>query len=137
MRDMNPSKGGDRAEAERVIALMVLAAWADGRVEGSEALAIQRLVSANPLLAHLRPISAIADETRDRLREKGMDACLAEACAALADRRYRELAFQSCAKVMGADRAFPAEEESVLLKVQALLGLQPDEAERLLVLATR
>jgi tellurite resistance protein len=137
MRDMNPTKGGDRAEAERVIALMVLAAWADGRVEGSEAFAIQRLVSANPLLAHLRPISAIADETRERLREKGMDACLAEACAALGDRTYRELAFQCCAKVMGADRAFPLEEESVLKKLEALLGLESAEAERLLVLATR
>lgn len=134
---MNPTKGGDRGEAERVIALMVLAAWADGRVEGSEAFAIQRLVSANPLLDHLRPISAIADETRERLREKGMDACLAEACAALPDRTYRELAFQCCAKVMGADRVFPVEEESVLRKLQGLLGLESGEAERLLVLATR
>ena len=134
---MNPTKGGDRDEAERVIALMVLAAWADGKVEGSEALAIQRLVSGNPLLAHLRPISAIADETRERLREKGMDACLAEACAALPDRTYRELAFQCCAKVMGADRVFPVEEENVLRKLQVLLGLEAAEAERLLVLATR
>jgi tellurite resistance protein len=116
---------------------MVLAAWADGRVEGSEALAIQRLVSANPLLAHLRPISAIADETRTRLREKGMDVCLEEACAGLRDRTYRELAFQCCAKVMGADRVFPVEEESVLKKLQGLLGLEVADAERLLVLATR
>ena len=47
---MTLTKGGDRDEAERVIALMVLAAWADGRVEGSEAFAIQRLVAGNPLL---------------------------------------------------------------------------------------
>src|SRR3954464_11198124 len=110
---MNPTRDGHRDEAERLIALMVLAAWADGRVEGSEAFAIQRLVSANPLLAHLRPISAIADETRARLREKGMDACLAEACAALPDRSYLGLAFQCCPKVMGADRVFAIEEESV------------------------
>jgi tellurite resistance protein len=134
---MIPTKGGDTEEAERVIALMVLAAWADGKVEGSEAFAIQRLVSANPLLAHLRPISEIADETRVRLREKGMDPCLAEACAALRDRTYRELAFQCCAKVMGADRVFPVEEESVLKKLQGLLGLESAHAERLLVLATR
>ena len=66
-----------------------------------------------------------------------MDACLAEACAALPDRTYRELAFQCCAKVMGADRVFPVEEESVLRKLQGLLGLESGEAERLLVLATR
>src|SRR3954449_4810848 len=128
---MNPTRDGHRDEAERVIALMVVAAWADGRVEGSEAFAIQRLVSGNPLLAHARPISAIADETRERLREKGMDACLAEACAALTDRAYRELAFQCCAKVMGADRVFPVEEENMLKKLQALLGLETAEAERL------
>jgi len=134
---MTLTKGGDRDEAEHVIALMVLAAWADGRVEGSEAFAIQRLVAGNPLLAHLRPISEIADETRDRLREKGMDPCLQDACAALSDRSYRELAFQCCAKVMAADRVFPVEEESVLRKLQALLGLESADAERLLVLATR
>jgi tellurite resistance protein len=134
---MSATKGGDREEAEHVITLMVLAAWADGRVEGSEAFAIQRLVSANPLLAHLRPISVIADETRLRLREKGMDACLAEACAALPDRAYRELAFQCCAKVMAADRVFPVDEASVLRKLQGLLGLESTDAERLLVLATR
>jgi tellurite resistance protein len=134
---MSPTKSGDRGEAERVIALMVLAAWADGKVEGSEALAIQRLVTLNPLLAHLRPISAIAAETRARLSEKGMDACLEEACSALRDRAYRELAFQCCAKVMGADRVFPVEEESVLQKLQGLLGLEAADAERLLVLATR
>jgi tellurite resistance protein len=134
---MSPTKRGDRDEAEHVIALLVLAAWADGRVEGSEAFAIQRIVSANPLLAHVRPISAIAEETRVQLREKGMDAALEEACAALPDRTYRELAFQCCAKVMAADRSFPVEEESVLKKLQRMLGLESAEAERLLVLATR
>jgi hypothetical protein len=66
-----------------------------------------------------------------------MDACLQEASAALRDRSYRELAFQCCAKVMGADHAFPAEEESVLRKLQGHLGFEAGEAERLLVLATR
>lgn len=137
IRDMAQTKAGDRSEAEHVIALMVLASWADGKVVGSEVLAIQRLAAANPLLAHLRTISEIADDTRARLQEKGMDACLAEACGALRDREYRELAFQCCAKVMGADRAFPAEEESVLRKLQDLLGFDVAKAERLLVLAMR
>jgi uncharacterized tellurite resistance protein B-like protein len=129
--------GFDRAQAERVVELMVLAAWADGRVEGSEAIAIQRLVSTCPLLEHLGPTAAIGNATRARLREKGMEACLEEACAALKDVEYRELAFQCCARVMGADRAFPAEEESVLDRIQALLGIDAHAAERLLVLATR
>jgi hypothetical protein len=134
---MSPTKAGHRGEAEHVIALMVLAACADGRVEGSEAFAIQRIVSADPLLAHVRPVSAISDETRARLREKGMDAALEAECAALPDRTYRELAFQCCAKVMAADRSFPAEEASMLKKLQGMLGLESSDAERLLVLATR
>ena len=134
---MSTTKGVDRGEAEQVIVLMVLASWADGKVEGTEALAIQRLVAAHPLLLHARPISQIAEETKGRLREKGMDACLQEASAALPDRSYRELAFQCCAKVMGADRAFPVEEESVLRKLQDLLGFDVATAERLLVLAMR
>jgi tellurite resistance protein len=129
--------GFDRNQAERVVELMVLAAWADGRVEGSEAIAIQRLVSTCPLLEHLGPTAAIGDATRARLRSKGMEECLREACAALTDNEYRELAFQCCARVMGADRAFPAEEENVLHRVVALLGLDVHAAERLLVLATR
>jgi uncharacterized tellurite resistance protein B-like protein len=129
--------GFDRNQAERVVELMVLAAWADGRVEGSEAIAIQRLVATCPLLEHLGPIGAIGNTTRARLRERGMDACLAEACAALKDVEYRELAFQCCARVMGADRAFPVEEESVLDRVQSLLGIDAHAAERLFVLATR
>jgi uncharacterized tellurite resistance protein B-like protein len=129
--------GYDRSQAERVVELMVLAAWADGRVEGSEAIAIQRLVSTCPLLEDLGPVAAISHATRARLGARGMEACLAEACAALKDVEYREVAFQCCAKVMGADRAFPAEEESVLDRIQALLGIDAHAAERLLVLATR
>ena len=49
----------------------------------------------------------------------------------------RELAFQACARVMGADRAFPLEEESVLGRLQNLLGGSDAVASRLLVLATR
>jgi hypothetical protein len=38
---------------------------------------------------------------------------------------------------MGADRVFPLEEETVLGRVQQLLGLSDADAARLLVLATR
>ena len=68
---------------------------------------------------------------------EGMDACLAAAAADLKDADYRELAFKCCARVMGADRVFPLEEETVLGRVQQLLGLSDADAARLLVLATR
>ena len=38
---------------------------------------------------------------------------------------------------MGADRTFPLQEESVLGRLQQLLGLSDADAGRLLVLATR
>jgi tellurite resistance protein len=129
--------GFDPQQAERVVELMVLAAWADGRVEGSEAITTQRLVATSPLLDALGAIGGINRSTRAKLAEKGLEACLVEACSGLTDPAYRELAFQCCAKVMAADRVFPVEEENVLNKVQALLGLESAEAERLLVLATR
>lgn len=127
----------DPDQARRVVQMMVLSAWADGQVEGSEALAIQRMVAGNPLLEGVGVVSEIGRETRKWLLAEGMDACLAAAAAGLKDPDYRELAFKCCARVMGADRVFPLEEESVLGRVQQLLGLTDSDAERLLVLATR
>ena len=127
----------DPIQARRVVELMVLSAWADGHVEGSEALAIQRQVAANPMLDGVGVVSEIGREARRWMLADGMDACLAAAAADLKDRDYRELAFQCCARVMGADRSFPLEEESVLGRLQNLLGLTDAEAGRLLVLATR
>jgi len=127
----------DAGQARAVVELMVLSAWADGHVEGSEALAIQRMVAGNPMLEPVGVVSAIGRETRERLLEKGMETSLAAAAAGLKDPEYRELAFRCCARVMGADRMFPLEEESVLRKLQDLLGFSTQEAERLLVLATR
>ena len=127
----------DPIQARRVVELMVLSAWADGHVEGSEALAIQRQVASNPMLEGVGAVSEIARETRRWLLADGMDVCLGGAAAELKDSDYRELAFQACARVMGADRAFPLEEESVLGRLQNLLGVSDADASRLLVLATR
>jgi uncharacterized membrane protein YebE (DUF533 family) len=127
----------DPRQARRVVELMVLSAWADGHVEGSEALAIQRQVASNPLLEGVGVVSEIGRETRRWLLADGMDACLAAAAADLKDGDYRELAFQCCARVMGADKSFPLEEESVLGRLQNLLGISDGDASRLLVLATR
>jgi hypothetical protein len=127
----------DAAQARRVIELMVLSAWADGHVEGSEAITIQRQVSGSPLLEGVGPVVGIASDARSRLLSQGMEACLAEAVRGITEKAYRELAFQCSAKVMGADRLFPLEEEGVLHKLQELLGLSKSDVERLLVLATR
>ncbi|HWE24788.1 MAG TPA: hypothetical protein VG496_12700 [Myxococcales bacterium] len=127
----------DPVQARRVVELMVLSAWADGHVEGSEALAIQRQVASNSMLEGVGVVSEIGRETRRWLLADGMDVCLAAAAGELKDRDYRELAFQCCARVMGADRSFPLEEESVLGRLQNLLGISDADASRLLVLAMR
>lgn len=114
---------------------MVLAAWADGHVEGTEAVAIQKLVTSVHELSAAGHISEIAREVRHELSEKGMDACIASAAAGLRDRAFKELAFQCCARVVGADSSFPAQEEDFLRKLQEVLGFSEDEMRRLLVLA--
>ena len=60
-----------------------------------------------------------------------------EAAAGIARQSQRELAFQCCAKVGGADGAFVASEAQVLRILREAWGLSEDDEERLLVLATR
>ena len=47
--------------ARRILELMFLTAWADGKFEGSEALAIHRLTAHEPLL---REAGQVADVDR-------------------------------------------------------------------------
>jgi tellurite resistance protein len=125
----------DREEGRRCVQLMVLAALADGHVEGTEAVAINKLVQSVPELAHAGHIGDIGRETRHMLDERGMDACLRDLAAGIASRPMRELAFQCCARVVGADSAYSAEEEDFLRKLQEVLGFSVDDMRRLLVLA--
>jgi hypothetical protein len=127
----------DPKQAQRVVQLMVLSAWADGVVAGSEAIAIQKMVSGIPLLHQVGPIAELCRDTRTQMVEDGLDHCLIAAAGALRDREYRELAFQCCARVMGADNVLAIEEEEVLKKLQQLFALSSDDMRRLLVLATK
>jgi tellurite resistance protein len=127
----------DLDQARCVVELMVLTAWADGHVEGSEALTIHRLVTTIP---QLRPVGAtgeISRLTKARLEERGLEACVREAAAAIVDPKFRELAFQCCAKVSGADGDFVPEEAAVLAQLQSLFGYSAEDVKRLLVLATK
>jgi hypothetical protein len=90
----------DREEARRCVQLMVLAALADGHVEGTEAVAINKLVQSVHDFAHVGHIGDIGRETRHLLDERGMDACLRELAAGIPSRPMRELAFQCCARVV-------------------------------------
>jgi len=124
-------------EARRILELMFLTAWADERFVGSEALAIQKLAAHVPLLREVRSTAEIDLATKRRLAQLGLEACVREAAAAITNPSHRELAFQCCAKVGGADGKFVASEAQVLRILRDAWGLSEDDVERLLVLATR
>ncbi|HEY6910126.1 MAG TPA: hypothetical protein VI356_12200 [Myxococcales bacterium] len=124
-------------QARRILELMFLTAWADGRFEGSEAIAIHKLVAHLPMLRELGPSSGIDVAARRKLSEQGLEACVRDAAAAIVDPKQRELAFQCCAKVSGADGLFAKQEGDVLRLLRETWRLSPEDAERLLVLSTR
>jgi tellurite resistance protein len=128
---------GDIEQARHIVELMVLTAWADGRVVGSEALAIHKLTVTFPELRDVGPTGEISARAKNRLERVGMEAAVREAAGGVKDPRYREIAFQCCAKVSGADGVFVPEESAVLAELQELFGYSEEDVKRLLVLATR
>lgn len=127
---------GNVEQARHVVELMVLTAWADGRVEGAEALTIHKLVVTFAELREVGPTGGISASAKQRLERVGMDAAVREAASAITDPRYREIAFQCCAKVSGADGKLVPEESAVLSELQQIFGYSDDEVKRLLILAT-
>ena len=122
--------------ARRILELMFLTAWSDGRFEGSEALAIHRLAAQVPVLREVGSTSDIDVAAKARLAEAGLDACVHEAASSILLPAHRELAFKCCAKVSGADGKFALEEAKVLQILRQIWGFSPADVERLLVLAT-
>ncbi len=122
--------------ARRILELMFLTAWCDGRFEGSEAFAIHKLASQVPMLREIASTSDIDLAAKERLAASGIEACVREAANAIPVPAHRELAFQCCAKVSGADGRFPREEAKVLQILRETLGFSSTDIERLLVLAT-
>lgn len=120
----------------RILELMFLTAWSDGRFEGSEALAIHKLAAQVPMLREIVSTTDIDLAAKARLAEAGLEACVREAAAAITVPAQRELAFQCCAKVSGADGRFPREEARVLQILREAWGFSGPDVERLLVLAT-
>jgi tellurite resistance protein len=120
----------------RILELMFLTAWSDGRFEGSEAIAIHKLAAQVPTLREIVSTTDIDLATKVRLAEVGLEPCVREAAAAITVPAQRELAFQCCSKVSGADGRFPREEARVLQLLREAWGFSPQDVERLLVLAT-
>jgi tellurite resistance protein len=124
--------------ARRILELMFLTAWADGRFEGSEALAIHKLTAQEPLLREAGQAADDVDRVvKGRLAELGLEACVREAAAAITHPAQRELAFRCCAKVSGADGTFVEHEGAVLRILRETWCFSSEDVQRLHVLATR
>jgi tellurite resistance protein len=121
----------DTEQAKRIYELMVLTAWADGKVEASEAMVVHELVS-EPAFKAIGSKSELSKAVKARIDAQGLDAALRELAAALEDRSDRELAFRYCAKVLDADGEVGAEEAEVLATLQELFSFTPDDVKRLM-----
>src|SRR5262245_61643495 len=104
----------DPRQARHVFEALVLTALADGDPRYEEAERIDRLLVMHPAFAGLEGADQIGIEMWERLRRDGMEACLEQVARGLPDRAYQELAFQLCAKVMGADGESGGEEAMML-----------------------
>lgn len=123
--------------APSIVELMVLTAWADGKVEGAEALAVHKQVATHPLLQKVKGTAEISRRARARLQEVGLEDALREAAQRVQEPKLRELAFQCCVRVMGADADFDAHEAQVLATLQEAFALSNADVKRLMVLASR
>ena len=123
--------------ATRILELMIVTAWADRKVEGSEALSIQRQVAQSPLLGRVRSLAEVSKRMRARIAEVELEPALREAAAQITQRKDRELAYQCCVRVMAADGDLQAEEASVLATLQQVFEFSPMDVKRLLVTAAR
>jgi tellurite resistance protein len=118
-------------DARRIYELMVLTAWADGRVQADEALAVHQMVAADPGFAQLGNKSEISRAIKARIDEKGLEVALRETAGAIG-KADQELAFRCCARVLDADGEIAAEEADVLGTLQEVFGLSADTVRRLM-----
>jgi tellurite resistance protein len=114
--------------ARRVYELMVLTAWADGKVEPNEALTVREIVAGFPDIGNK---SELSRAVKKRIDEKGFEDALRETAAAVTDRAERELAFRCCARVLNAGEMDAADLEA-LASLQELFSLSGEDVKRLM-----
>jgi uncharacterized tellurite resistance protein B-like protein len=118
--------------APRIYQLMVLTAWADGKVQPGEALAVQRIAASEPALSGLGNRGELARAIRESIDRQGVEASIREAASAIVDRADRELAFRCCARVLHADGDLAAEDAEALATLQEVFALSGADVQRLL-----
>lgn len=121
----------DSEQARCIYELMMLTAWADGRLEASEALVAEAVVAEVPELLAVPDKVQLAERAHGRLAQAGLRGALAETARGLRP-EHRELAFVCCARVLEADGIIAREEFQVLAELKALFGLDAAAISRLL-----
>jgi hypothetical protein len=111
---------------------MVLTAWADGRVEAAEALAVHEIVGTDDAFKEIGSKGDLSRGVKALIDAKGLDAALLEIAAGLTSREDRELAFHCCAKVLESDGEVAAEEAEALADLQEAFGFSGDDVKRLM-----
>jgi uncharacterized tellurite resistance protein B-like protein len=119
-------------QASAVYELMMITAWADGRLDMSENLVMDSAAAELPELLAVAEKERLAARAKQRLAELGLKAALREAGSKLGEQWHRELAFVCCARVLEADGIIAQEEFSVLIELRNFFGLKSDDVARLL-----
>ena len=122
----------DADQARAIYELMMLTAWADGRLEMSETLVAEAVTAEVPEILAVTGKRDISQSARKALGELGLSGALKQAAAALGEAWHRELAFVCCARVLEADGIIAQEEFQVLIELRMLFGLKPEDVQRLL-----
>jgi tellurite resistance protein len=122
----------DIEQARAVYELMMITAWADGRLDMSETLVAEAVLADVPQILAVPDKQEISLRARKRLQEQGLTAALKQAAAGLGEAWHRELAFTCCARVLEADGIIAYEEFKVLVELKAIFGLRPEDVARLL-----
>lgn len=118
--------------ARSIHGLLVLTAWADGRIVAPEVLVEHAVVAEVPELTYLYDKRGLADAAKRALDELGLDAAVAQIAEPLRTRADQELAFLCCVRMLEADGVIAPEEFRVLRILRRLFGFTEDEINRIM-----
>ena len=118
--------------ARSIHGLLVLTAWADGRIVAPEVLVEHAIMAEVPELAALYDKRGLADAAKRALDELGLDAAVAQIAEPLGTREDQELAFVCCVRMLEADGIIAPEEFRVLRILRRLFGFSVDEVNRMM-----
>jgi len=119
-------------QARAIYELMMITAWADGRLDMSETLVTESVIADVPELLAVPDKREVAASARERLERLGLRSALKETAEGLGEAWHRELAFVCCAHVLEADGIIAQEEFTVLVELRNIFGLRSEDVARLL-----